>query len=165
MPEVETITDEMRSHIGVKSKPVTYEITRWDVARFACAIGDDNPLYSDEAVARSSVVRSLTAPPTFLRSLLPGPPHLPFPEPFAHILDAGSSYRFFHPVRVGDSVTVVTSLKELFKKSGRLGAMLFKVREIKYTNQLGQLVATQETTTITYGDPDPADGDTGIGDL
>ena len=159
-----TITDEMRFHIGVGSQPVTYEITRWDVARFACAIGDANPLFGNEAVAHDSAIGSLIAPPTFLRSLLPGPGAQRFPEPFAHILDAGSSYCFLHPVRVGDSITVTRSLKQLFTKNGRLGEMLFKVRELTYTNQHGQVVAVQETTSITYGEPDPDAADTGVGE-
>lgn len=164
-PASTIITDEMRSHIGIASQPVTYEISRWDIARFACAIGDPNPLYTDEATARTSAVGGLIAPPTFFRSLLPAASITPFPEPFAHILDGGSKYRFFQPVRVGDFITVTRSLKELFTKSGRIGEMLFKVREITYTNQHGQLVAVQETTTITYGQPDPDMDDTGIGEL
>ncbi len=163
MPESSTITEEMRSHIGVESTPATYEVSRWDIGRFACAIGDDNPLYADEVAARESAIGGMIAPPTILRSFLPGASPKPFPEPFAHILDAGSNYRFFHPVRVGDSITVVRSLKELFTKTGRLGEMLFKVQEITYTNQLGQVVATQETTTITFGEPDPESGGTLVG--
>lgn len=158
------ITNEMRAFIGVGSQPVTYEISRWDLARFACAIGDANPLYTDEAAARHSAIGSLIAPPTFLRSLLPGRATKPFPEPFAHILDAGSNYRFFHPVRAGDSITVTRSLKQLFTKTGRLGEMLFKVRETTYTNQLGQVAAVQENTVITYGKPEPGAADTGIGE-
>jgi acyl dehydratase len=152
----------MRAHIGQESRPVTYEITAWDVARFACAIGDPNPLYTDEAAARESAFGGLIASPTFLRCLLPGPDPMPFPEPFAHILDGGSKYTFFHPVRVGDRITVIRVLKDLFIKTGRLGPMLFKVREVRYVNQLGQLVATQETTTITYGE---GEGEKGIGDI
>ena len=159
------ITDQMRSYIGVASKPMSYQISRWDVARFACAVGDANPLYSDEGTARESTLGGLIAPPTFLRSLLPGPGHEPFPEPFAHILDGGSKYSFFYPVRVGDFITVTRTLKDMFTKSGRLGMMLFKVREITYMNQLGQVVATQETTTITYGERSGDDTDGGYGDI
>ncbi len=163
MTDSTTITDEMRSHIGVSSEPITYEITRFDVARFVCAIVDANPLYSDEVAARDSAFGGLIAPPTFLRSLLPGSTTKAFPEPFAHILDAGSNYRFYQPVRVGDSVTVTRLLKDLFTKTGRIGEMLFKVQEITYTNQLGQTVAVQETTTITFGEPDPETGSTLVG--
>jgi acyl dehydratase len=145
------ITGELRSFIGVESGPVTYEIERHAVERFACAVGDPNPLYSDEVAARKSAYGGLIAPPTFVRSLLPGPYPEPYPEPFAHILDGGSEYRFREPVRVGDRITVTRKIVDIFEKQGRLGTMLFKISEISYVNQLGQLTATQTTTTITYG--------------
>ncbi len=156
--EASAITDEMRAFIGVESGPRSYEISAWDIARFACAIGDDNPLYTDEAAARDSRHGGLIAPPTFLRSLIPGPYARRFPEPFAHILDAGSQYVFNHAVRAGDRITVTRKITDLFEKSGRLGTMLFKVTAISYVNQLGQTVATQTTTTITYGTGDKVPG-------
>ena len=160
--EDSVLTAEMRALIGTESEPVTYEISKWDLQRFACAIGDPNPLYSDQSAAASSRFGTMIAPPTFLRCLLPGPSPKPFPEPFAHILDGGSKYTFFHPVRVGDSITVTRGLKDLFVKTGRFGPMLFKIRELKYVNQDGQLVATQETTTITYGE---GEAEEGIGEI
>lgn len=145
------INEELRSFIGVDSNPVTYEIERHAVERFACAVGDPNPLYTDEIAARKSSFGGLIAPPTFVRSLLPGAYPKPYPEPFAHILDGGSKYRFSEPVRVGDRITVTRRIVELFEKQGSLGTMLFKISEISYVNQLGQVAATQTTTTITYG--------------
>ncbi len=145
------ITEELQSFIGIESAPVTYEIERHAVERFACAVGDPNPLYSDEIAARKSSHGGLIAPPTFLRSLLPGAYPKPYPEPFAHILDGGSDYRFREPVRVGDRITVTRKIVDLFEKQGRLGTMLFKISEISYVNQLGRVAATQTTATITYG--------------
>jgi hypothetical protein len=46
---------------------------------------------------------------------------------------------------------VTRKIVDIFEKQGRLGTMLFKISEISYVNQLGQLTATQTTTTITYG--------------
>ena len=155
------ITDELRSFIGLESRPASYDIERHAVERFACAIGDPNPLYSDQDAARDSSYGGLIAPPTFFRSLLPGGYTNPFPEPFAHVLDGGSKYRFHEPVRVGDRITVVRKITDLFEKNGRMGAMLFKITEISYTNQHDQLVATQATTTITYG---IGEKDGGVGD-
>lgn len=150
MPD-SVITPEMRAFVGVESAPVTYEVEKGAVARFARAIGDLNPLYLDELVARNSSYGGLIAPPTFLRSLIPGKTPKPFPEPFSYVLDGGSEYRFFSPVRVGDRITVTRRMVELFEKQGRLGMMLFRVTEIKYTNQLGEVAAMQLSTTITYG--------------
>ncbi len=155
------ITEELKSFIGLESIPVTYDIERHAVERFAAAIGDANPLYSNRDVAESSSYGSLIAPPTFFRSLLPGDYPKPYPEPFAHILDGGSKYRFNEPVRVGDQITVVRKITDLFEKHGRMGTMLFKISEISYTNQQGRLVATQSTTTITYG---TGEKDSGVGD-
>ena len=145
------ITEDIRSFIGIESDPVTYEIERHAIERFACAVGDPNPLYTDEIAARKSSYGGLIAPPTFVRSLLPGAYPKPYPEPFAHILDGGSEYRFHEPVQVGDRITVTRKIIDIFLKQGRLGTMLFRVSVISYVNQLGQVAASQTTTTITYG--------------
>ncbi len=155
------ISNELRSFIGMESIPVTYDIERHAVERFAAAIGDSNPLYSDREVAESTSYGGLIAPPTFFRSLLPGDYFRTYPEPFAHILDGGSKYRFNEPVRVGDCITVVRKVTDLFEKHGRMGTMLFKISEIAYTNQEERLVGTQTTTTITYG---TGEKDSGVGD-
>lgn len=152
------ITDEMRGFIGMRSIPVTYTVEKHAVERFAAAIGDANPLYSNSEKASTSSHGRLIAPPTFYRSLLPGAYPEEFPEPFAHILDGGSKYRHRRPAKVGEEITVVRELKNLFSKSGRMGEMLFKVAEISYLDSSGDLVATQETTTITYGQGEPDDG-------
>ena len=155
------ITEELQSFIGLKSTPATYDIERHAVERFAAAIGDSNPLYSDRTFAESTSYEGLIVPPTFFRSLLPGSYPNPYPEPFAHILDGGSKYRYNEPVRVGDQITVIRKITDLFEKHGRMGTMLFKVSELSYTNQEGRLVATQTTTTITYG---TGEKDSGIDD-
>jgi acyl dehydratase len=160
-PDDTVISDELRAFIDLESNAVTYDIERHAVERFACAIGDPNPLYTNRELAESSSYGSLIAPPTFFRSLLPGDYPLPYPEPFAHILDGGSKYRYNEPVRVGDRITVVRKITDLFVKLGRMGTMLFKVSEISYTNHECRLVATQTTTTITYG---TGEKDSGVGD-
>ncbi len=150
-PENTVVTDEMRAMIGAKSAPVTYDIEKGAVDRFARAISYPESGTLGERAERSSPDGSLIAPPTFLRSLIPGRYATPFPEPFSFVLDAGSDYRFFEPVRVGDRITVTRKIVDLFEKRGKLGSMLFKVHEISYENHLGRLAATQRTTTISYG--------------
>lgn len=144
------LTPEMQALVGSETEPVTYEIERGAIRKFARAIGDPNPVYFDEEAARRAGYRGIVAPPTFLRALVPGPERTRFPEPFQRILDGGSAYRFEEPLVAGDRVTVVSRLAELFEKQGRLGVMLFKVKEIHYQNQMGRLAAVQRSTTITY---------------
>ena len=67
------------------------------------------------------------------------------------ILDGGSEYEFHKPIRAGDEIEVVRKMLDIFVKRGRLGPMLFKITEVEYTGADGGLVATQRSTSISYG--------------
>ncbi len=130
----------MRDAIGVVSAARTYVAERGAITRFAQAIGDPNPRYRDGTVA----------PPTFLRSYDQVPPVPEFEIPYPDILDGGSDWEFFEPVRAADKITVTTTVANVFEKTGNLGEMLFVVREHRYMNQNEQTAATQNSTTIYY---------------
>lgn len=145
------LTEEMRQQvIGLESDPVTMEVEKGAVIRFAQAIEDENPLYNDEAKARSSMYGGLVAPPTFLRSVIGTRPELPFDLPVSRVLDGGSAWEYFEHVRVGDRITAVSKITEFSEKTGRLGAMLFFTIVVTYRNQFDQVVATQTGTSIRY---------------
>ena len=145
------LTEEMRQKaIGIESKPAVQEVEQGGIKRFAEAVGDPNPLWNDEAVARKSRYGGLIAPPTYLRSVRVERPQLPFDIPFSRLLDGGSEWEYFEPVRVGDRITAVAGIVDMSERSGRLGTMLFSVTEITYTNQFDEVVATQRNTSIRY---------------
>ena len=145
------LTDEMRQQaIGVESPPVTIDIEKGAIIRFAEAIGDANPLFNDEEVARQSQYGGLIAPPTFLRSAKAGRPDLPFDIPFERALDGGSDWEYFEPVRPGDRITAVAHVSNITERAGRLGPMLITTVVITYRNQFDQVAATQTATSIRY---------------
>ena len=144
------ITQEMRDVIGVESEPATQEIEKGAVIRFARAIGDSNPLFTDEVAARKSKYGGLIAPPTFLRSVIAGPPTVEFKNPYSASLDGGSEWEYFEPVRPGDRITHTVRVSDIYEREGRLGNMLFVVREGRYVNQFGTLVAVERNTGIHY---------------
>ena len=150
MSQSETISDEMKKFINLKTKPKIYTVDRHSVERFAEAIGDDNPIYFNKTYAKKTM-GGLIAPPTYVRLLRPNKLEKEFPEPFSNLVDGGSSYNFYEHIYVGDKISVVSKLKDLFIKTGKIGDMLFKLTLISYTNQKKILVTTQEVTTITYG--------------
>ena len=141
---------QRRQAIGTESAPVTMEVEKGAIIKFAEAIGDDNPLWNDEAVARRSRYGSLTAPPTFLRSLRVGLPELPFEIPFDRRLDGGSDWEYFQPVRPGDRIQALARVTDLRERSGRMGLMIFMTAKITYRNQFDEIVATQTATLIQY---------------
>ena len=145
------LTEEMRQQaIGQETDPVTTEVERGAIIKFAQAIADDNPLFNDEAAARSSRYGGLIAPPTFLRSLNSPRPQLPFKLPFTRILDGGSDWEYFEPIRPGDHITSVARITRISERTGRLGAMVFVTVVLTYRNQLDQVAATQTSTLIQY---------------
>ena len=150
MSSKEIITDEMRSFIGLESDPVTYVVEKHSIEHFARAIGESNPIYFDEQFAKDNV-GGIIAPPTFIRLFRPKRLEKQFPDSFSNLVDGGSSNTFYEKIFVGDKITVVSKLKDLFIKSGSFGDMMFKISLTSYTNQKNILVAEQEITTILYG--------------
>ncbi len=133
----------MRRAVGVENEPRTHVLEAGAIRRFAEAIGDPNPDYRDGSGGP-------IAPPTFLRSLSSGPPAVAFESPYPDPLDGGSDWEYFHPVRAGDSITVTEVLVDVVEKSGRLGPMLLTTWAFKYSNQRGEVAATQRNTLIYY---------------
>ena len=145
------LTEEMRSQaLGAESEPATLEVEKGAIARFAEAIGDPNPSYTDEAAARRTPLGTLVAPPTFLRSMRAVRPQIPFEIPFERVLDGGSAWEYFQPVRAGDTITAVAAITDIQERTGRLGLMLIITTRITYSNQFDEVAATQTNTSIRY---------------
>ena len=145
------LTETMISEaVGTESPPVICVIEKGAIIRFSEAINDTNPLFNDEIKARNSHYGGLIAPPTFLRSMKPVRPEIPFEIPFDRVLDAGSSWEYLHPVRANDAITAIGKVTDISERNGRIGLMIFITNEISYTNQFNELVATQVNTTIRY---------------
>ena len=150
MTQESAITPEMKATIGVESEPRTSEVETGAIIKFAEAIGDTNPIYNEEAAARQSRYGGMIAPPTFLRSMSAGPLKVDVRSSYSANLDGGSEWEYFEPIRPGDRITVTTKVADIYERAGRLGNMLFMVRETNYVNQFGNTVATQRTTGINY---------------
>ena len=148
------ITQEMRNAIGIESASRTYEIRKDNMITFTESVRDLNPLFHDELAARKSRYCGLIASPTFLRSTAPGRLDLDAPDSFSTGIDGGSEFYYHEPVRPGDQITATCSLVDLFERPGRLGQMLFVIREIRYVNQFGQLAVRERQTGIRYQPPD-----------
>ncbi len=142
-----TLTDEMREQsIGVESEPVSMAIEQGHIARFAEAIGDDNPAYTVGTPETGGIV----APPTFLRAIRDIRPELPFEIPFTRLLDGGSDWEYFDHVRPGDTITAVGRVEDIRERNGSIGQMLIATIKFTYRNQHDAIVATQTSTSIRY---------------
>lgn len=157
------ITEEMRAEIGVESPPRSFVVEAGHIRHFAMAIEDPNPIYTDEVYARNTPYGTIIAPPTFFRAAgyaLPArtssrsedqqPARRAAAGPTGGLgLDGGSEWEFHQPVRPGDVITAVSKLVDIQERQGRAGPMIIRRTETTYTNQFGQLVAKQWSTSIT----------------
>jgi acyl dehydratase len=145
------LTEEMRAQaIGAESERVTMVVEKGAIFNFAQAIGDANPVYNDEAAARKTRYGTLIAPPTFLRSMRAVQPELSFDLPFERLLDGGSDWEYFEPVRAGDRITAVGRITDISERSGRIGLMILIKTAVTYRNQFNEIAAIQTNTLIRY---------------
>ena len=139
MTEEKSLSPEARKTLMERDiPPAVMEVERGHVRRFAEAIGDDSPRWSD------------TAPPTFLRAMLSEPPPAPELDAFPQMLDGGSEWEYGEPVRVGDVITGVTRFTAVNQRASGVGPAVFLQLETRYANQRGQWVATEKNTLIRY---------------
>jgi acyl dehydratase len=123
-----------RAIVGTEfDRTVCPPVTEAEIREYSTVSGE--PLADDEAGA-------LIAPPTFvvrMRGQRFMPPSLP--EAVRMGFDAGKDIEFGVPVCVGDLLTVVSTVHDLYEKTGRSGPMAFLVLRSVVTNQRGERVA------------------------
>ena len=137
MSATASVVDRLRSRIGVDGPAVTAPVEAGHVRRFAEAIGDRNPRWREEA------------PPTFLVALAPASIHLAEAEEYGRgWLNGGNRFEYFAPVRIGDEITAIGRVAEVYEKEGSTGNLLFIVFETEYRNQRGELAARLRGTMI-----------------
>ena len=79
-----------------------------------------------------------------------GRPRLPFD--LKSVLHGEQEYEFLAPIHDGDVLTAVTTVVDVYEKTGkRGGSMSFAVIETEYCNQGGTMVARARSVTIETG--------------
>jgi acyl dehydratase len=142
--------DLLKGDIGVRGEPVTTEVEKGAVRKFARAIGETNPLYYDPGYAATTRFGAMIAPPTFV-AVLKGTGLPPLPDPpvtFTVFLHTDDRIEQFAPIKVGDLITTAPELADVFVKTGRNGEMLFTTFAYEFTRSDGALVAKLAWTEV-----------------
>ena len=129
-----------RSGGGLYNETVTADT----IGRFARALGDSNPLYSDPVYAREGIYGGIIAPPlleccicsTFIGGRMPRVRGI-------SVYDGGTKWERFVPIRPGDSFTAQTEYLgiEEITKPGAGSRLLLRSHEIRLSNQTGIMVS------------------------
>ena len=133
--------------IGIASKPYCAVIEQEHVTRFAQAIGDANPLYSDENYAKNTAYEGITVPPTFLVALGSNA-EFPLELDYKRMLHGDQEFIYHHPVRIGDTLTCTMHVTDVYDRIGKSGTMQFLVLDTNMATADGKLVAVARNTII-----------------
>lgn len=131
-----------RSVLGKEYPRGTHRVTKEQILDFTRAIGEKNPLYTDEKAASNGPYGGLIAPPTFITVFAEGeePPDLDLKFDGTTYM-AGEWVEPVSPIRPGDVLTCTAKVKDVYQKTGRSGTMAFIVVENTFVNQRGEVAA------------------------
>ena len=137
---------------GKTYPPYEYEVGREKIREYAQAVGEDNPVYYDRDAARAAGFRDVPASPMFAVVYAMGSvgPDIVDPEvgiDFAMMVHGGQEFVWGEPVCAGDTISIRTSVKDIFEKDGKG----FYVFESLSTNQDGDEVVRGTWTNIVRG--------------
>ncbi len=140
-----------RKFIGTRSTPFTLDVEKGQLRSFAKAVGERNPIYTDENAAAAHGYASLPAPPTFAFCL-----NLAAPQPSTRYRDMGvdpskllhgeQHFHYLKPIFAGDAITLQSEIIDIYDKKN--GALEFIVTETTGTNQNGHVVVKMLATTV-----------------
>ena len=176
----EYVTEENRLRILELGQESEREVSQVECCEYLIrhwceTIEDGNPLYLDEAYARSRGFRGLVAQPGMLICTLTLPYRWPWPEGYRsqrliHFylkklleLPVGilANYEkwFYEPVQIGDRVSSTVRLLKISPwRRTRLGEGYFTTVETNYYNQHDAVVARANTSLFSYGGKRDSDG-------
>lgn len=137
-----------RSVIGVEVEVGTHEVDRDRIVAYARAVGETNPLYLDEDVAKKGPYGTIIAPPLFYNMLSLGGGLDPKVNFGNSGFDGGQHVEFFEPIRAGDTISAKTQVADVYAKTGRTGTMVFTVRRTTFTNQDGEKTIVMDRINV-----------------
>ena len=131
----------------------TFEVGREHIRRFAEAIGDRSPAYTDPEAARALGHPDVIAPPTFLtvlnfRFAAEGPVADPaLGLDYSRVVHGEQSFELHRAVRAGDVLTSVQSVADI--RDAGSNELISTVTEVTAAD--GEKVATLRGTIVSRG--------------
>lgn len=127
-------------------------VTEENIGNFARAIGDDNPIYFDAAVAAEFGHTTVVAPPTFPIMVTMSAMEKSFHDPnlnmnFDRVVHSDQRFKYVRPIQVGDEL-VVTTVVEDIKALGNNDVATFRTE----VTSKGELVVTGWSKLVVRGD-------------
>ncbi|MFT7476123.1 MAG: acyl dehydratase [Verrucomicrobiales bacterium] len=157
------LTDEARAWAKEPFAPYEVMISATDIARYARAIGETDPVFYDAGAARAAGHSNVIAPPYFPYTIRMQAANLRDrsdlepdgsssedvpPVETTRAMAGETKIEMGVPIVAGDTITLEKRIIDIYEKSGRSGDLVFVVQEFRFTNQDEELVMREEFTRI-----------------
>jgi len=137
---------------GKEYPPLTMEVDRDSVVRFAEAIGEDGAVFRDADAARAAGFPEQLAPPTFptrmqiaVSAAVAADPELGLD--YTRVVHGEQAYEWLRPVHVGDVLTAAPRIADIRAR----GPLEFLVVESDIRDAAGEVVVRARTTLLSRG--------------
>ncbi len=132
--------------------PEPYTVGVEKIREFAAAIGDDNPMCHDRAVARAAGHRDLIAPPTFAIAVVAGAQEAVVFDPalgldFSRVVHGDQRFEHHRPITAGDVLSVTVHVDAIRS----LGSNDMLTLRCEVTGADGDPVTTARSTLVARG--------------
>jgi len=144
-----------RKFIGLELPPRVIEVEKGAIRSFARAIGDLDPVFTDESAARAAGYRSLVAPPTFAFCLnMMASDQFTFMRMLGvdprRVLHGEQSFTYHATICAGDVLTFHLKCADIYERKG--GALEFVVHETRVTDaDGGRMVDLRGVIVVQHG--------------
>lgn len=130
--------------VGVEFDWATFDMVAEDMVAWAEACGETDPRFIDPSHP------DFQAHPNFTTHCMSG---RVFPKDFPQIgggfgIDGGKTVVVHAPIRAGDTLNGVTTIADIFDKTGRSGTMVFIVQRMTFSNERNEKVSTVDWKMI-----------------
>ncbi|MBW1788047.1 MAG: MaoC family dehydratase N-terminal domain-containing protein [Deltaproteobacteria bacterium] len=170
----EEILEEAKKMIGMETKPVTfpYPVEYESIRRYCLMIDDDNPLYLNPEFAQKTRYGGVVMPPFAPFGIMSqGSPEkmadlgeseyviMP-PTPGRYLINMAQEWEWFAPVLVGDRLTSVTRLSDVYIKSIGIDPKAFWIIwDTKFTNQRDEKMCAYKNVLLCHRSPEEVAAD------
>lgn len=139
------------------SQAALNEIERGAIRRFAEALGETNPIYFDEKVAKAQGFRDVVAPLLFPLALRSARTLTPIAAPNRTVLVSEQQVEQLLPICAGDQIAVSTRILETSSRPGNAGPIEFIQLEDEGRTPQGQIVfRVRRSLIVRAGRDQPA---------
>lgn len=140
---------ELGHLVGLTGTPYTFQVDARHIRQFAQAIGDANPLYTDESYAKETIHGTCIAPLTFPIAVMPDEGEaLQLDLDYRRMLHGEQQFIYTRMIRPGDILHCTQQVTDIYEKAGKNGSMEFIVMDTVMHDAEGAHVVTSRTNII-----------------